>query len=486
MLLFLTLMAVAWSVPREDLVQSLPYLDPFPNDYGIYSGYIDASPSKHLHYMFIESSNDPSTDPIVVWYNGGPGCSSLDGLFYEHGPFFINEDGKSFTMNEHSWNQVANVLYIEAPIGVGFSYADMAQPYDMDDAKTAEDNANALESWFKKFPEYAGRDVFITGESYAGFYVPTLCLEIMRRGDDTTINLKGFGVGNGIVDYNMNDASLIFFAYYHGLVGQELWRNLADNCCGGTATEDTCDFAEGTSAMCQLWVNEVMEVVYSAGLNFYNLYGDCITTEQTRYERDLDLLLYHTKPEVKARWKKTHLEKTRAIGMNVPCIDTNGANVYLNMPTVQRALNIDPEHSVHWEICAGDQQLNYTRQIQNIHDTYILLQDEFMLRGVSYNGDTDMACNFLGVEWFINTLGLKSKGTGGYQPWSLPNNVQVAGFKEEFQYLTYYTVRGAGHMVPQWKPEEGLYILIDIISGGSEQKRKKMVNSIWKTTKVEL
>ena len=93
-----------------------------------YSGYLNASSTSHLHYWLVLSESNPSTDPLVVWFNGGPGCSSLDGFFYEHGPFEIESNNKDLSLREYRWNLNANVLYIESPVGVGFSYSDNIYP----------------------------------------------------------------------------------------------------------------------------------------------------------------------------------------------------------------------------------------------------------------------------------------------------------------------------------------------------------------------
>merc|ERR1719361_2932319 len=99
----------------------------------------------------------------------------MDGLLYEHGPYLINSDGKSFTKNDKAWNKVSNILYIESPVGVGFSYSD-DERYVMDDTSTTKDAADAIEYFFETFPSLEGRDTYISGESYAGVYVPALCL----------------------------------------------------------------------------------------------------------------------------------------------------------------------------------------------------------------------------------------------------------------------------------------------------------------------
>jgi cathepsin A (carboxypeptidase C) len=109
-----------------------------------YSGYLDLDDnSTHMHYIFFPSQNKPSADPVLFWFNGGPGCSSLLGALYEHGPFLINDAFGSIMNNKYSWNQKANVVYIESPAQVGFSYMDGKAPAWNDDL-VARLNAKAV------------------------------------------------------------------------------------------------------------------------------------------------------------------------------------------------------------------------------------------------------------------------------------------------------------------------------------------------------
>jgi carboxypeptidase C (cathepsin A) len=107
---------------KTDRVQGLPSCAPLPSAW--YSGFLNVRPTaKQLHYVFIESLSNPKTDPIVIWFNGGPGCSSLLGLFQENGPFVIDDGETIIKPNPFPWNREANLLYIESPAGVGFSYS---------------------------------------------------------------------------------------------------------------------------------------------------------------------------------------------------------------------------------------------------------------------------------------------------------------------------------------------------------------------------
>jgi carboxypeptidase C (cathepsin A) len=88
-----------------------------------YSGYLNIRQGKHLHYVFVESESNPETDPVVLWLNGGPGCSSMEGYLFENGPFHIKSNNhRKLNYNDQTWSKIANVIYLEAPAGVGFRY----------------------------------------------------------------------------------------------------------------------------------------------------------------------------------------------------------------------------------------------------------------------------------------------------------------------------------------------------------------------------
>jgi serine carboxypeptidase-like clade 2 len=138
----------------------------------MYSGYLDAGFNKSFFYQFYYSQGNPTKDPVLLWLNGGPGCSSLLGAFTENGPFEFYENTSDLKLNPNSWNRYANVLYLESPGGVGFSQG----PVNSSDASVAQDNLVALMSFFQKFPKFQAHDFYISGESYAGIYVPRLAL----------------------------------------------------------------------------------------------------------------------------------------------------------------------------------------------------------------------------------------------------------------------------------------------------------------------
>ena len=162
-----------------------------------------------MHYVAALSQQNKATDPVIVWFNGGPGCSSMLGFLQEHGPYSLADGTTNFTANPYSWNKEANVIYIESPAGVGFSTCGNPAECKWNDFNTADDNLQAFLAIMNKFPELQSKDLYIAGESYAGIYVPRLVERIdwyignctQNKSCSYIPNLKGFMVGNGVTNY---------------------------------------------------------------------------------------------------------------------------------------------------------------------------------------------------------------------------------------------------------------------------------------------
>ena len=192
-------MSLSWAAPENLKVTNLPGA-PADVPFDQYSGFIevDSTLGKSLFFWFVESQGNPSTDPLLLWLNGGPGSSSVGyGFFLEHGPFQIQPDGETLLLREYPWNRDANIIYLESPAGVGFSYSNTTAGISTNDQVTANDTYAFLQGWFNLFPEYRGtNDFYVTGESYGGHYVPTLASKILDEKPDWLGSMKGIGIGN--------------------------------------------------------------------------------------------------------------------------------------------------------------------------------------------------------------------------------------------------------------------------------------------------
>ncbi|XP_076148092.1 lysosomal protective protein isoform X1 [Alosa pseudoharengus] len=442
----------AQALYAPDEVFELPGMK-FKPSYRQWSGYLQASPGKFLHYWFVTSQGNPFKDPVVLWLNGGPGCSSLDGFLSENGPFHVNDDGATLYENSYSWNLVANMLYLESPAGVGYSYSD-DQKYETNDDQVADDNYLALQSFFTKFPNFTENDFFIFGESYGGIYAPTLSLRVATEGA-IKLNFRGFAVGNGLSSFALNDQSLVYFGYYHGLFGEDLWRDLNDNCC----KDGVCNFYNNSKEDCSISVGRAFRIVYESGLNEYALYLDCAggARSQTAYQRTMSYLF----KSYREHWQANNLlSSTPTLGEVPPCINSTAQMNWLNRVDVRKALHI-PDTLPPWDICSdlvGRQYITVYQTVKGVYEKLLSLG----VRALVYNGDTDMACNFLGDQWFVEQLGFKT--TLPYQHWVCDG--QIAGFYQMFGNVTFLTVKGAGHMVPQWAPSPALSMLKSFLKDG--------------------
>eukprot|EP00117_Sycon_ciliatum_P037848 scpid62306/ scgid28224/ Serine carboxypeptidase-like 34 len=187
---------------KSDKITHLPGAPRFLK-FDQYSGYasVGETDRRALFYWFVETQSKQGDEPLMLWLNGGPGCSSLAGLLTENGPFVAQEDA-TLRLNEFSWNKLANVIYLESPSGVGFSYSNVTKDYiGVTDGRAAHDIVDFLVQFFEAYPQFSGRKFFISGESYGGHYVPTTAKAILEYNAKTAsprrhINLQGIVVGN--------------------------------------------------------------------------------------------------------------------------------------------------------------------------------------------------------------------------------------------------------------------------------------------------
>ena len=180
------------------------------------SGYfeLNRTSAAEMFYFYFRSRHDSASAPVVLWMTGGPGCSSELALFAENGPYVVNafDDGETLSINEHGWDVVSNLIYVDQPIGTGFSYSTDPRDDVHDEKRVAEDVLSFLSEFSDAHPELKGRDFFITGESYAGHYVPAVSyavFEAQQRGQGPAFILKGLAIGNGLTEPEIQYLSLI-------------------------------------------------------------------------------------------------------------------------------------------------------------------------------------------------------------------------------------------------------------------------------------
>jgi len=412
----------AEAITTSKRVKSLPGMKPFEQN--VYSGFFEVNQEygAHLFYYFIESQSSPKTSPTVLWLQGGPGCSSLFGCFVENGPQIIDVNG-NFHANNYSWNARANVLWIDQPVGSGYSYVESAEGYVTNEKTMAVELYSALTQFLRMYPQY-NTNFYIFGESYAGKYIPSLAHYILvqnKNKPQTPINLKGIGIGDGWVDPYYQTGSYSTFLYQNGLINSaekdladftyQAYKGLVD--AGAWATADEIGNALLESLVVAAGDVDVYDIRYVGG------------------------------------------DPTDPLG--------DALGTYLNLPQVRKQLNAGDNE---WTMCGTTA---FFGLIEDIEQSVANLLPDLLANYpvLNYNGNKDVICNYIGTnEWtlHIDWPGQNSYNTASNHSWIVAG--KPAGFYKSGGNLTHAIVENAGHMVPFSQPQNSQDLLYRFIDGG--------------------
>ncbi|KAK3018258.1 hypothetical protein RJ639_004493 [Escallonia herrerae] len=398
-----------------------------------YSGYVtvDEKKQRALFYYFVEAEIDPSSKPLVLWLNGGPGCSSLGvGAFSENGPFRPN--GEVLVRNEYSWNREANMLYLETPIGVGFSYTTETSTY-------VPGQPGVL---VQLFPEYRNRSLFITGESYAGHYVPQLAelmLQLNQR--EKLFNVKGIALGNPVLEYATDFNSRAEFFWSHGLISDSAYKMF-------TAS---CNYSRYVSEYYRGSVSPVCSRVMSL-----------VTKETSRFVDKYDVTLDVCIPSVLSQSKV--LSTQQVPGTIDVCVEDETVK-YLNRKDVQKAFHARLVGVNRWLVCSNI--LDY--ELLDLELPTINIVGKLIKAGIPvliYSGDQDSVIPLTGSRTLVDGLAeeLRLNTTAPYRVWFA--GMQVGGWTHVYgNILSFATIRGASHEAPFSQPERSLVLFKAFLEG---------------------
>ena len=416
------------------------------------------------------------------------------GLFTELGPFRPNED-MSLSLNPYRWNKLANIVFMEAPCGVGFSYSNSSSKgddsdYSNNDEGTADDNYAFIQAFLSRFPSYRNNDLYITSESYGGHYMPTLARNIVDKNKEITdgsgLNFKGFAVGNPFTNLYSGYQSMIETWWNRQLISEPTWKAFKHSC---------IDDDNANEMVCQVMAMKVEQEV--GHLNVYAMdyptcrYGSVLTPNGGQREKistnsisvelnaQREALLTHmftrhdTDPELLATFKH-HLKRGRKNDINLegtvdnenndgiyagyePCGDFFTTQ-YLNLPEVKSAIHVKDD--ITWGVCANGHSLKY--DFADSDKSMVPLYEELLadreadLRILVFSGDDDAVCSTLGTQqwiWDIYGLGAPSPEWKEYSV-----DGQVSGYVSTWasKKIAFLTVHGAGHEVPAYMPKVAL------------------------------
>ncbi|KAK4778320.1 hypothetical protein SAY87_018507 [Trapa incisa] len=417
---------------ERDKITALPG-QPGNVGFAQYSGYVTVNQQagRALFYWLIESpaSRGPASRPLVLWLNGGPGCSSVAyGLAEEIGPFRIRPDGRTLYLNPYAWNNLANILFLESPAGVGFSYTNTTSDlYNAGDKRTAEDAYTFLVNWFERFPQYKHRDFYITGESYAGHYVPQLSQIVYERNkgiQNPVINLKGFMVGNAVTDDYHDYIGTFEYWWTHGLISDSTYKSLRTACDSGSSQHPSMDCLKALN----------IAEAEQGNIDPYSIFTrPCNSTAS-----------------LKQNLRGHYPWMSRAYD---PCTERY-SQIYFNLPEVQRALHANVTGiSYQWKTCSDIVGTYWTDSPLSMLPIY----QELIAAGVRiwvFSGDTDSVVPLTATRYSIDALKLAT--ITNWHPWY--DNGKVGGWSQIYKGLTFVSVTGAGHEVPLHRPRQAFIL----------------------------
>ncbi|KGO46456.1 Peptidase S10, serine carboxypeptidase [Penicillium expansum] len=422
----------------------------------MHAGHIEVDPdiNGNLFFWHFQNRHIANRQRTVIWLNGGPGCSSMDGALMEVGPYRLQDD-HTLKYNEGRWDEFANLLFVDNPVGTGFSYAN-TNSYIHELDEMAAHFITFLEKFFELFPEYANDDLYIAGESYAGQHIPYIAKAIQNRNKGVAENggtqwpVKGLLIGNGWISPADQYPSYFKFVEREGLIapGTTLYNNL-------NALNEVClSKLETAGAKNKLDIG-TCELVLQQFLD--------LTTENHQCYNMYDVRLK---------------DEAKSCGMNWPP-DLKNIEPYLQRPDVVKALNINPAKKSGWTECAGLVHQAFTAK--NSIPSVQLLPDliESGINVLLFSGDKDLICNHIGTETLIHNMNWKG-GTGfetspgvwaPRHDWTFED--EPAGIYQSARNLTYVLFYNSSHMVPFDNPRQtrdmlDRFMKVDIASIGGQ------------------
>ncbi|KAI0757606.1 serine carboxypeptidase [Daedaleopsis nitida] len=391
---------------------------------GVYqaSGYGDLASDESIWFWYFAARKDPDTAPLTIWLNGGPGSSSMIGLFQELGPCRIRNDSSGVDLNPYAWNEFSNMLFIDQPVGVGFSHGSMTVGTSQE---AAADVWKFLQIFFadERFSKLQKNDFAIWTESYGGHYGPTFAAYFLDQNtaianssaSGVHINLKFLGIGDGLTDPLAQYPGYLTYAAsnpYHPLVNSSdiAQAQEAFNKPGGCKDLITQCYETDTDDIC------VRAMTFCNAYILSPLGGD--------YDYYYVLASFNDPyPPEFSDWLNS-ADVTARIGAESTYMESSGA-VYDNF------------------FDTGDWMRNSRPDLERVIDAGV--------RTLIYDGDADYILNFHGVEAMIDAL--QTKFSGEYAQQEFANYTvrgQTAGVFKNAGTFSYLRVFGAGHEVPAY------------------------------------
>ncbi|CAK9317071.1 unnamed protein product [Citrullus colocynthis] len=409
-------------------VKSLPGLSgPLP--FELETGYVGVGNPEEfqLFYYFIKSYGNPKTDPLILWLTGGPRCSTLSGIAFESGPINFEGEPKNgsipqIILNPYSWTKKSSIIYIDLPVGTGFSYAKTSKDHKSGDYEQVYHSLQFLRKWWVDHPEFISNPFYVAGDSYAGMIVPVVVKEILEGNYKHIfpfINFQGYILGNPITTPRSNKNFEIPFAHNMALISDELFESLKTSCQGEYVNIDP------NNVEC-LRYHDMFKKCTSTVLDACILWPKCSSLKE---------------PDV----SEPNMSGTHRSLYNVPVdrrcrvYDYLLAYYWANNDQVRKALHIHEGSIGEWIRCRD--RHHYNVELDSVFPYHVNLSSKGY-RSLVYSGDHDMIVSHMDTQAWIKSLNYSI--VDDWRPWYIED--EVAGYTRSFaNKMTFATIKGGGH-----------------------------------------
>ncbi|PIA29441.1 hypothetical protein AQUCO_06000060v1 [Aquilegia coerulea] len=387
-------------------------------------------------YYFVKSENNPTKDPLILWLNGGPGCSGLSALLFEIGPLQLkiakyNGSLPALELNPNSWTKVANIVFLDSPVGTGFSYSTTSQGSYSTTTTSAQQSCSFIRKWLADHPEFLSNPLYVGGDSFSGLTVPIVTQHIsdgIEFGIKPLLNLKGYLLGNALTDGYLEMNSKIPFAYGMGILSNELFESAKKNCGGDYVNVDP------SNVQC---TNDLDAITLDIlGLN---------------YEHILEPLCVFATPKP----KEINFSSIIRSPPHTPGFECRNYGYMLsyywaNDDGVRNALKVRKEPRQEWMRCSND--LNYLSDVRSSTSYHVYLSSKRRYRSLMYSGDHDMRIPFLSTQAWIRSLNYSISNE--WRKWRVDAHT-IGGYTRTYtNNMTFTTIKGGGHTAPEYRPKE--------------------------------
>lgn len=381
-----------------------------------YAGFftVNEKYNSNLYFWYFPPFSDNENAPVLLWLQGGPGGSSLYGLFTELGPLIVKKDG--FALRKYHWALNNHLIFIDNPVGTGFSFTKSDKGYCSDEICVGKGLYSAMQQFYKLFPQLRTNDFYITGESYAGKYIPYLAMKIHEENTkpntltEELINLKGMAIGNGYCD-PINQIDYGSYLYQHGMLDDNQLNVFKKYQRQVTIEIQNCNWVSADLLLDQLMDGSLTNLsfykLYTGYDNYYNLLEPTLEDDMTDFESLLSI---------------DNVRRSIHVG-GLPFNDGNIVARHLAQDMLKSAASVISLLLSHYRI-------------------------------LFYNGQLDVVVAYPLTVNFLRNLEFSSSSVYKTAPrhiWKVGK--EIAGYVKTAGNLTEVLVRNAGHMVPRDQPE---------------------------------